>query len=116
MSLSPREVWRDRTASRCFNLALIALSASFILLLFSWFKLPPETPLFYSLPWGEEQLASPFLLWLLPGSSLVTILINLIFASYFSSDQLLTRALMVTASLYSILATIILFRIISLII
>jgi hypothetical protein len=116
MSLSLREVWRDRIASRCFNLALIALSASFILLLLSWVRLPPEVPLFYSLPWGEEQLVSPFLLWLLPGSSLAIIFINLTFASYFSSDQLLTRVLMVTTSLYSILATIILFQIISLII
>jgi len=116
MGLSPREVWNDKTAGNCLNLALIALSASFFLLLFSWFKLPPEIPLFYSLPWGEEQLVSPFFLWLLPGSSLVIVLINLTFASYFSSDQLLTRVLMMTTSLYSFLATIILFRIISLII
>jgi len=116
MGLSFREVWNDKITGNCLNLALITLSASFFLLLFSWFKLPPKVPLFYSLPWGEEQLASPFYLWLLPASSLAIIIINLVFASYFSSNQLLTRVLMVTASLYSLLASIILFRIISLII
>ncbi len=116
MGLSFREVWNDKITGNCLNLALIALSASFFLLLFSWFKLPPKVPLFYSLPWGEEQLASPFYLWLLPASSLAMTIINLAFASYFSSDQLITRLLMVTASLYSLLASIILFRIISLII
>lgn len=116
MRLALREVWDDRITGQCLNLTLIAIIASFFVLLFSWFNLPPEVPLFYSLPWGEEQLVSPLLLWSLPISSSSIILINLGFASYFSADKLLIRVLMVTTSLYSLLAAMILFRIINLVI
>lgn len=116
MRLALREVWDDKITGNCLNLTLIAIIASFFVLLFSWFNLPPEVPLFYSLPWGEEQLVSPLLLWSLPASSLIITLVNLTCASYFSSDKLLTRVLMVTTSLYSLLAAMILFRIINLII
>ena len=116
MRLSLREVWDDKIAGNCLNVTSIAIVASLFVLLFSWLRLPPEVPLFYSLPWGEEQLVSPFFLWFLPGSSLTLVFFNFAFASYFSDDKLLTRVLMVTATLYSLLATIILFRIINLII
>ncbi|MBI2008514.1 hypothetical protein HYS82_02550 [Candidatus Amesbacteria bacterium] len=29
-------------------------------------RLPPQVPLWYSRPWGEEQLASPAILWSIP--------------------------------------------------
>jgi hypothetical protein len=116
MGLSFREVWGDKIAGNCLNVTSIAIVTSLFVLLFSWFRLPPEVPLFYSLPWGEEQLVSPFFLWFLPGSSSALIFFNFAFASYFSDDKLLTRVLMVAATLYSLLATMILFRVINLII
>ena len=36
-----------------------------ILLVF-WRNLPPEVPLLYSRPWGEDQLTSPYFLWIIP--------------------------------------------------
>lgn len=36
-----------------------------ILLVF-WRNLPPEVPLLYSRPWGEDQLTSPYFLWMIP--------------------------------------------------
>lgn len=39
--------------------------------------LPPRLPLFYSLSWGENQLASPPQLLIIPGSILLTALVNL---------------------------------------
>jgi hypothetical protein len=35
-------------------------------LLIYWRNLPPETPLLYSRPWGQDQLVSPYFLWILP--------------------------------------------------
>lgn len=31
-----------------------------------WAKLPPLVPLWYSRPWGEDQLARPVWLWVIP--------------------------------------------------
>jgi len=49
------------------------------LILFFWKKIPPEVPLFYSRPWGKEQLANPLFLFLLPGLTLVVFLVNFAF-------------------------------------
>lgn len=35
-------------------------------------SLPPQVPLFYSLPWGEGQLTSPLMLLLLPGLAILS--------------------------------------------
>lgn len=43
-----------------------------ILLIILWSGLPPVIPFFYSLPWGEEQLAAPLsLIFFLLGSLLL---------------------------------------------
>jgi len=61
------------------NLTFIFLLAQLGLILFFWRKLPPEVPLFYSRPWGKEQLASPWLLFVLPVLTLVVSLLNFTF-------------------------------------
>lgn len=40
-------------------------------------KLPPQVPLFYSLPWGEQQLVSPLYLLLFPAICVAVGLVNL---------------------------------------
>lgn len=116
MRFSFKEVWQDKTTNWALNLALVAIISSVIFLGLSWPKLPPQVPLFYSLPWGKEQLAPPVLLWFLPASSSVLVVINLFLVGLFSSDKLLVRILAVTIGLYSGLAALILFQIINLII
>lgn len=116
MGFSLKEVWADKTANWALNLALVAIISSVIFLGLSWSKLPPQVPFFYSLPWGKEQLAPPASLWFFPASSLVLVLTNLFLANFFFSDKLLARILAVTIGLYSGLASLILFRIITLII
>lgn len=61
----PALVWLWRTS---FVLVFLTLIALIIL----WSKLPPVIPFFYSLPWGEEQLAqSSTLVFFLLGSLLL---------------------------------------------
>lgn len=36
-----------------------------------WTKLPPVVPMWYSRPWGEDQLARPVFLWAIPAIVLV---------------------------------------------
>lgn len=45
--------------------------------------LPPEVPLWYSLPWGAKQLATPFQLSLLPVLSLLLLFLNLFLTEIF---------------------------------
>ncbi|MGB9911464.1 MAG: hypothetical protein ACPLKP_02555 [Microgenomates group bacterium] len=56
------------------NLLIIFLQLGIII--FSWQNLPPQIPLFYSLPWGKERLSSSLSLFILPIFSLGIFLIN----------------------------------------
>jgi hypothetical protein len=59
-----------------------------------WSKLPPEIPLFYSLPWGEQWLVPKIGLLILSGSMLLISIIDLIWAyRLFKSEGLLARYL-----------------------
>lgn len=66
-----------------FYLALffILINASFIFLTKD--LLPEKVPLFYSRPWGEDQLIKKDLLYLVPGFSLFFSLINFFLAERF---------------------------------
>lgn len=93
---------------------IIVSSLVFLLLRFP--KLPTELPLFYSRPWGDEQLGTPPELFILPAGAFFVLIIN----SYFSYRALslwllLSRVLSVGAAVVSILSFIALFKIITLI-
>ena len=73
-----------------------------VVFLFAWQRLPPQLPLFYSLPRGEEQLGSKLSFFLLPLISFFVGIINLflamtIFEQYpFASKLLLWTSLAVS--------------------
>lgn len=76
-------------------------------------KLPPQVPLYYSLPWGDSQLTSPHALWWLPAICIVIIVVNLII-SIFLKQLVLTRILSSGSLLAAMLAIITLGKIIML--
>jgi hypothetical protein len=47
-----------------------------LLLLLKFQSLPPQVPLFYSKPWGEERIPQKIWLWLIPFLSLLIIFFN----------------------------------------
>lgn len=49
---------------------------SLIIIIIHWQKLPPSIPLFFSLPWGEEQLSTPIVFATLSLSGVLFLLIN----------------------------------------
>ena len=104
---------------------LISLSHKFILLLFIlsigillWklSSLPPKVPLWYSRPWGEDQLAHPLWLFLLPLSSLFWYGINFLASMYKLSEYLLfTQMLFVSSLVVSLLSFLTLMKILFLV-
>lgn len=56
---------------------------SFLVIALKWRVLPPQIPLFYSRPWGEDQLAGKEMIFLIPVASFGISLINEILARVF---------------------------------
>ena len=82
----------------------------------SWKKLPPMVPLWYSLPWGDEQLAAPFWRIILPLSCTVWQCIATLTNIYIARDHLIfAQIVSLTSFLVSLILCIVLFSIISLV-
>lgn len=108
---------RDKTFSRCFQLSFLLLTAQIVILAFFWQKLPPQVPLFYSRPWGEEQLVSPLVLLFLPITSLLVILTNSIMASLITREgKLASQFLVIFGTVFNFLCLVTLFKIVTLVI
>ena len=108
------QFWQEKVNGTVFrwNLILVILQFSYV-----WYKysdLPPEVPLFYSRPWGAEQLVSSSLILLLPVSSLIVMLTNNLMAVFFL-HSLLSRLLIITSLVFSALSLIAIFHSISLV-
>ena len=100
--------------SRIFFVVSTAItSIESVLLVIARGKLPPQVPLYYSLPWGEGRLANPHDLWWLPVICLAVILVNLSI-SVFLRQLVLTRILSSATLVVTILAVITLGKIIML--
>lgn len=67
-------------------------------------KLPAQIPLFYSLPWGEEQLVALPQFIILPSIIALVILVNLVISWHLHESQtVLKRFLSVSTSAVSLL-------------
>lgn len=92
------------------------LTSSLILLLLKWRDLPSEVPLFYSLPWGEEQIGQSSFLFFLPLSSLILGVINFPLALFsFDRHPLASKILVWITTSLTLLTTITLVKIIFLV-
>lgn len=63
-----------------------------------WFMslkhLPPQVPLFYSRPWGEEQLADPRFLWLPIGIMVIIAMVTTLSVTKLKLDRVLAAMLL----------------------
>src|SRR3990167_2994868 len=97
--------WENRYATIA---VIMQMLVSVLVLAWSWRDLPPKGPLWYSKPWGEERLASPFFLFLVPLSALITYVINRTMLTRTAADHpLFGRVLSLTSLLISVLSSII---------
>jgi hypothetical protein len=74
-------------------------------------------PLWYSRPWGADQLAPAIFLFFLPLSSIVVHVTNLIFAMYVTTEYLIfTQSLFLSSLIVSLLSFIAVIKIIFLVV
>ena len=109
-------LWLEKNITKAIQISFILIAAQLGLVLTFFSQLPTKVPLFYSLPWGQDQLANGQMLFLLPGICLAVLLINTIFSIVFiKSENFLSLCLNWSSVLVSIFSLITLARIIFLI-
>lgn len=88
-----------------------------LVILLAWRFLPPELPLFYSQPWGENQLATPFGLLLLPLLGLLVLALNTGLLFFISQEEKLSQQILTTSALvFNFLSLVTLIQIVRLLI
>lgn len=96
---------------------LVLITTSLIIILFRYAFLPPRLPLFYSRPWGEEQLAPKNALFIIPAAAFVFLIINFQVAKFLSKNETNFLSLVAAsiALLFSVLGTIVVWKVVFLI-
>lgn len=108
-----RGTWENKSATVA---AILQFFFSCMVLAIRWKSLPPKVPLWYSKPWGEERLALPIFLFLIPLTALLVYGINRFLLTKTASDHpLFGRVLSLVSLLISILSSIIVIRIVNLV-
>lgn len=98
--------WQEKSLSLIFRWSLTFIIFQVGLILFKYGNLPQQVPFYYSLPWGESQLAPVDYLFMLPGISFLILVIN-----NFSAAVLLpkVRLLSLLLSIFSLICSLFLF-------
>jgi hypothetical protein len=101
----PEGLFKDGLSFFVFLFCVFAILSQVLLVVFSWSKLPPQVPVFYSKPWGEEILSSPFMLLLLPGLNLIFFAVNYLILTFIVRESpFLSKTLVLFSLLVSLIA------------
>jgi hypothetical protein len=96
-----------------FILNLLVLIVSVSLTFLHQKDLPPTLPLWFSKPWGEERLAEPNSLWLLPALIAVFLIVNNLAAKFlYRTHKVLALILVWAALIISLIVLFPLYRIV----
>ena len=103
-----------------YRLAYVAVIAQIVIgglaILLYWKHLPPAVPLWYSKPWGEDRLASPWLLLLPMGIAIIVYAANMAIVVKNSAEHpMFARVLFLTSVLISCLSAFLVIRIVTLV-
>lgn len=106
-------MFNDRKINFWLLVALIIAFSMVAFVLISAKFLPPKLPLFYSLPWGEKQLANKQQLLIIPALIFLVTLCNLIFSWQLHPQQVFFKKILLFSSmLISLILTITFLKII----
>ena len=107
----------NKGLKQLLKLSFILILVQALIIIFTLSFLPSQVPLFYSRPWGEEQLAHPLYLFILPLANLAIFILNSILLSFIEKKELLIRQILIICILlFNFLSLITLIQIIRLVI
>lgn len=88
--------YQDQDRVLSWSIIISSISALIILglLILNLTRLPAQLPLFYSLPWGEQQLASPAQFAILPAMVVLINLINLVISWHLHPSQVILKRIL----------------------
>lgn len=110
------QFWQQKNNGRILRWNIFFICFQIGLLAWKFANLPPQVPLYYSLPWGSSQLVNSSSLFLLPTISVVILFIdNLFSVSFFKNFRLISLFSIVTSLIISFFLAVTLFKIVFLI-
>lgn len=116
LALSWKIISKNWLVALVNKFVLVIFVLSIAIIIWRWKLLPPQVPLWYNKPWGNDQLTGPLWLFILPIGSLTVYLTNIVLSIYFSADLLIfSQTLSLTSLAVSILSFITLVKIIFLV-
>jgi len=80
-------LWLKKNITRALVISIILIIVQTTVTSLFFSQLPPKVPLYYSQPWGENQLADSTYLFILPISSLIILIVNSILAALFVDEK-----------------------------
>ncbi len=105
------KLWHEKATSLPIRIAIVFTIIQIGLIIFLTPWLPPIIPIFYSRPWGTDQLASPQSLIILPLISLSLAIINgLIGATIYEKNELAGKITIWGGALVAVFSTIAILR------
>jgi len=108
---------KEKPAKTFAQISLFLLAAQILIIVSVWRFLPPEIPLFYSRPWGKDQLVSYPSIIILPVICLIVFFANTVVAQLAIKEEILVKKMLAVANLtFNFLILISLIQIIRLII
>lgn len=115
-----RQVMRNLSHQWMFGVSskIVFMTAilSIIIIFFKWKNIPPQVPLWYFQPWGNDRLANPVFLFIYPISTVIIHIVNIIFAALFLNEhRVFAQALFVSSLFIAFLSIISVFKILFLI-
>ncbi|MBM3283401.1 hypothetical protein FJY90_04060 [Candidatus Gottesmanbacteria bacterium] len=90
-----KELIKEKIIKNSVSIFFILMILYVAILIWKWQQLPPQLPLFYSLPKSNEQLATPIQLLTLPFFSLLFYVINFFAAAVLYPKEKLGSILLV---------------------
>lgn len=95
---------------------IILLLLQFLAIAFFYKYIPPQIPMFYSRPWGQEQLADKKFIFIFPLQLLLLLIVNyFLSAFFFLKEKLLSKFFIFGISLAAVLLSAAFFKILSLV-
>lgn len=90
---------KEKPTKTLTQISLFLLAAQILIIISVWRFLPPEIPLFYSRPWGTDQLVKYPGIIILPAICLIVFFANTLVAQLAIKEETLVKKMLAVASL-----------------